>query len=170
MIRYIHSLCCIPWLFLASSSVIHAGDYATYSAKLNFGVEVALTCTLSFYTSQIDFGEVHKDDLSTSGVTRDIHLTFSGCNAENADISFTGNYISDDGGYLKNREGDGQASGVKITFHQNGNPVNLRQKIIKSSPREGDTVEFNATLESISGQKVKNGLIGTAIDITIAYR
>ncbi|HDH7823031.1 fimbrial protein [Raoultella planticola] len=167
MIRSIQSM---SLLFLLAPFSIEAGDNVEYSSSINFDVEVSLTCTLSTYTSQVDFGEIHKKELSASGLTRDVSMIFSGCNAENADVSFSGENISDDGSFLKNRAGDGQASGVKITFQQDGSPVNLHQQITQNSPREGDAFKLSAILEPMDGEKIRSGLISTSLDIVVAYR
>lgn len=157
-------------LVLLHPKFLYAGATVSHNFTLKFDVEVALTCSLESYTSQVDFGEVLKDDLSVESVKRDINMTFSGCNADNSTIYFSGANISDDGTYIKNKEGEDFASGVKVSLMQNGKYVNLNESIEKIAPRQGDEISFQAILEPQNGTKIRSGIINTSVDLNITYR
>lgn len=161
----------------------HSDDSAGASATdyIEQGTDITFTASVKEPSCQIevpasvDFGEPKVITVSERGVERDFSIILKKCTQRipKPKLIFTGNLISDDGMYLKNKNGTEEyATGVGIRLYYRGNNVSLKDGLTLISPLAPDvttTLPFRARLGKEGSGEVTAGKVDASVTLSMTY-
>ncbi|HAX3195105.1 fimbrial protein [Escherichia coli] len=152
-----------------------ASDYREQSTDITFTASVKEPACQIEAPASVDFGEPRVITVRERGVERDFNIILKKCTQRipKPKLIFAGNLISDDGMYLKNKNGTEEyATGVGIRLYYRGNNVSLKEGLALSSPLSPDvttTLPFRARLGKEGSGEVTAGKVEASVTLSMTY-
>ncbi|HIB4007749.1 TPA: fimbrial protein [Escherichia coli] len=160
-------------LFIAVRAI--SADELSQSVEMTFTVNIEPpVCKLNNADLSVNFGEFDTSDIVKGNVKGTAVFSFTDCtNVNNVGISFSGDNMDSTNNFIKNKSGDGYASGVAIVLYDDtGRRIQLTDS--KMIAVNNDTTSFNFSVTA-EVQKESNtstvypGNIETSVNLNITY-
>ncbi|MBB7314753.1 type 1 fimbrial protein [Escherichia coli] len=151
-----------------------ATDYIEQGTDITFTASVKEPACQIEVPASVDFGELRVITVSERGVERDFSIILKKCTQRipKPKLIFTSDLISNDGMYLKNKNGTEEyATGVGIRLYYRGSNVSLKDGLALSSlaPDVTTTLPFRARLGKEGSGEVTAGKVDASVTLSMTY-